>query len=63
MSRRCATFCYRACLPNHVFSAKTITRLLKRHLDEPVKNGGRALVLRRWQDAHLEVFNYHVVSA
>ena len=49
--------------PHHVFSAKTVTRLLKRHLDEPVKSGGRALVLRRWQDAHSEVFNYHVVSA
>ena len=49
--------------PHHVFSAKTVTRLLKRHLDEPVKRGGRALVLRRWQDAHSEVFNYHVVSA
>jgi hypothetical protein len=30
--------------------------VLKRHLD-----GGRTLVLRRWQDARSEVF-YHVVS-
>ena len=48
---------------HHVSSAKTITRsLLKRHLDEPVRVAERTLVLRRWQDAHSEVFNYHVVS-
>jgi hypothetical protein len=49
-------------LPKHVFSPKTITRLLKRHLDEPVRNGTRTLVLRRRQDAHSEVFAYYVSS-
>ncbi len=49
-------------LPNYVFSAKSLTRLLKRHLDEPVKSGERTLVLRRQRDAHTEVLNYRVVT-
>jgi hypothetical protein len=49
-------------LPNYVFSAKSITRLLKRHLDEPVKSGESTLVLRRQRDAHTEVLNYRVVT-
>ena len=36
--------------PHHVFSAKSIGRLLKRHLDEPVRSGERTLVLRSWED-------------
>ena len=39
-------------LPNHVFSAKSIGRLLKQHLDEPVRSGERTLVLRSWEDKH-----------
>jgi len=46
--------------PQHTFTAKSVTRLLKRHLDEPVRSGKRTLVLRREQDAQTEVFNYGV---
>jgi hypothetical protein len=47
-------------LPSHVFSSKTIARLLKKHLGNPVRNGEHTLILRRQQDAHSEVFSYHV---
>ena len=50
-------------LPNHVFSAKSIGRLLKRHLDEPVKSGEYTIVLRRQQDAHTKTFGYRVAVA
>ena len=49
-------------LPNHVFSAKSIGRLLKKHLDEPVRSGERTLVLRRVLDSHSNVFVYEVVT-
>jgi hypothetical protein len=55
-------FLYPGVLPNHVLSAKTITRLLKRHLDEPVKNGERTLMLRRHMDMRVDVFNYRVTT-
>jgi hypothetical protein len=47
-------------LPNHVFSPKSIGRLLKQHLDEPVRSGERALVLRSWEDKHTKVRVYGV---
>jgi hypothetical protein len=47
---------------SYVFSAKSLGRKLKRHLDEPVKKGRRTLVLRRWMDPHTEVFKYYVAS-
>jgi hypothetical protein len=46
--------------PTNVLSAKSITKLLKKHLDEPVRGSQRTLVLRRKQDPHSEVFDYHV---
>jgi hypothetical protein len=49
-------------LAGHVFTAKTIARLLKRHLDEPVRSGERTLVLRRQVDAHSKVFVYQIES-
>jgi hypothetical protein len=48
--------------PHHVFSAKSIGKQLKQHLDEPVRSGERTLVLRRRLDAHSEVFTYHVLN-
>ena len=48
--------------PNHRFSPKTIGKLLKKHLDEPVRSGGRALVLRRWLDTHAGAFTYRVTN-
>jgi hypothetical protein len=47
-------------LSNHVFSAKSIGRLLKRHLDEPVRSGERTLVLRSWEDKHSKMRVYGV---
>ena len=44
--------------PHHMFTAKAVGRLLKRHLDEPVMSGERTLVLRRKQDAHAKMFSY-----
>ena len=48
--------------PNYRFSTKSISKLLKKHLDEPVRSGERTLVLRRWQDTHSEVFVYRVFA-
>ena len=47
-------------LPNHVFSAKSIGKLLKRHLDEPVRSGERTLVLRSCEDKHSKLRVYGV---
>ena len=49
-------------LPNHVFSAKSIGRRLKNHIDAPVRCGNRTLALRRVLDSHLNVFVYDVVT-
>jgi hypothetical protein len=49
-------------LPNHVFSAKSIGKLLKRHLDEPVRSGERTLVLRSWEDKHVKQRVYGVCT-
>ena len=46
--------------PHHVFSTKSIGRLLKRHLDEPVRSGERTLVLRSWEDKHSKMRVYGV---
>ena len=47
-------------LPKHVFSAKSIGKLLKQHLDEPVRSGERTLVLRSWEDKHIKLRVYGV---
>jgi hypothetical protein len=45
----------------YVFSAKSIGRLLKRHLDNAVKSGdGRTLVLRKREDTHAGGLVYRV---
>ena len=46
--------------PHHVFSAKSIGRSLKRHLDEPVRSGERTLVPRSWEDKHIKLRAYGV---
>src|SRR5262245_20668367 len=38
--------------PTNPLSAKTITRLLKKRLDEPARSGDKTLVLRRKKDPH-----------
>ena len=49
-------------VPGHVFSGKTISKLLKKHLDGPVRSGERTLVLRRQLHAHSKVFVYQIES-
>jgi hypothetical protein len=46
--------------PEHQFSAQTITRRLKQHLDNPVRSGERTLILRRHLDLQSEVYVYRV---
>ena len=43
-----------------MFQTKSIGRLLKKHLDEPVRSGERALVLVSREDKHAEQRVYHV---
>ena len=43
-------------LAEHVFSAKSVGRLLNKHVDNAVRSGGRTLVLRRGLDPHTKVF-------
>ena len=43
-----------------MFSAKSIGKLLKQHLDEPVRSGERTLVLRSWEDKHIKLRVYGV---
>jgi hypothetical protein len=45
---------------HQMFSARSIGRLLKRHLEEPVKCGDRTLALRKTEDLHANAFCYHV---
>ena len=47
-------------MAEHTFTAKTITRMLKKHLDNAVPNGERALVLRCAQDTHTKVLAYRI---
>ena len=49
-------------LPNYVFTAKSIGRRLKIHIDAPVRCGKRTLVLRRVLDSHSNVFVYEVAT-
>jgi hypothetical protein len=49
-------------LPGHMFSAKAVARLLKRHLDEPVRSGERTIVLRSQEDKHSKTRAYSVVD-
>jgi hypothetical protein len=50
-------------LPHQMFSAKSVGRLLKKHLDGPVKSGDRTLVLRAAHDPHTKVLCYRVRSS
>src|SRR5262249_38162087 len=44
----------------HVFTAKSVGRQLKKHLDAPVNSGGRTLVLRSHMDPTLKIHVYSV---
>jgi hypothetical protein len=45
-------------LKHHMFSSKTIGRLLKQHLDEPVRSDAHTLVLRSRENKHSKVRTY-----
>jgi hypothetical protein len=45
---------------DYTFSALSITKLLKKHLDNPVRSGEKNLILRRIKDPHAEIFDYRV---
>jgi hypothetical protein len=49
------------CLPHHVFSAISVGKLLKQHLDAPVLHNGRTLVLRAEKN-RTDVNHYAVVD-
>ena len=44
----------------YAVSPKSIGKRLKKHLDEPVKNGSVTLILRRTEDADSKVYNYFI---
>ena len=44
----------------HMFTTKTVGRLLKKHLDEPVRGGERTLVLRSMENRHTKM---HVLTS
>ena len=47
-------------LSSYVFSARTTSRMLKKHLDGPVRSGERTLVLRSQENKHLKMRVYGV---
>ena len=47
-------------LSSYVFSAQTTGRMLKKHLDGPVRSGERTLVLRSQEDKHRKMRVYGV---
>jgi hypothetical protein len=47
-------------LSSYVFSAHTTSRMLKKHLNGPVRSGERTLVLRSQEDKHLKMRAYGV---
>ena len=51
-------------LSSYVFSASTTSRMLKKHLDGPVRSGERTLVLRSQEDKHLKmrVFGVEIIT-
>jgi hypothetical protein len=53
-------FLYPGAPPNHMATPKSVGKLLKNHIDEPVKSGDRTLVLRKHEDAHSKKLVYFV---
>jgi hypothetical protein len=51
-------------LSSYVFSNHTTSRMLKKHLDGPVRSGERTLVLRSQEDKHLKmrVFGVEIIT-
>ena len=47
-------------MAEYAFTSKAVGRLLKKHIDEPVRSGKRTLVLRRGLDPHAKTYSYRV---
>jgi hypothetical protein len=43
-------FLYPGAPPTHIATPKSVGKLLRRHLDDPVRHGDRTLILRKWRD-------------
>ena len=55
-------FLYPGAPSNHMATPKSVGRLLKNHIDEPVRRGERTLILRKHEDAHNNQWRYTVKS-
>jgi hypothetical protein len=53
-------FLYPSASPNHVVTPKSVAKLLKLHVDEPVKVGERTLILRKQEDLHTKMWSYFI---
>jgi hypothetical protein len=53
-------FLYPGALPNQMPTPKSVGKLLKKHVDEPVKAGERTLILRKHVDSHTKQWTYFV---
>ena len=53
-------FLYPGAPPNYLPTPKSVGRLLKNHMDEPVKSGDRTLTLRKHRDPHNRKLTYFV---
>jgi hypothetical protein len=48
--------------PGQTVTAQAVTRRLKTHIGEPVRRGGKILILRKGQNQHSKIIEYHVVA-
>ena len=53
-------FLYPSAPPNHIATPKSVGKLLKSHLDEPVRHGERTFILRAAPDTHASMWIYFV---
>jgi hypothetical protein len=53
-------FLYPGAPPNHMATPKSVGKMLKNHVDEPVKAGERTLILRKHEDPHTKKLTYFI---
>jgi hypothetical protein len=53
-------FLYPGAPANHTVTPKSVGKLLKNHVDEPVKAGERTLILRKHEDSHTKKWTYFI---
>jgi hypothetical protein len=63
--KECAATAREFLFPNQPLSQdvspKSVTKMIKRHIGEPVKSGKRTLVLKTGEDAHTKTVTFHVL--